>query len=110
MAQIRHEEVLIVLSQVLADLVRGEFQQLQNKADSSERFQLYLNPRPASNLPIFQKRFLLRRHIERCVGGRVPPTNFGGARGWDGMGDVAGGRGEWILLCSSHRLDINCGY
>ena len=42
MAQIRHEEVLIVLSQVLADLVRGEFQQLQNKADSSERFQLYL--------------------------------------------------------------------
>ena len=42
LAQIRHEEVLIVLSQVLADLVRGEFQQLQNKTDSSERFQLYL--------------------------------------------------------------------
>ena len=42
MAEIRHEEVLIVLSQVLADLVRGEFQQLQNKSDSSERFQLYL--------------------------------------------------------------------
>ena len=42
MAQMRNEEVLIVLSQVLADLVRGEFQQLQNKADSSERFQLYL--------------------------------------------------------------------
>lgn len=42
LAQIRHEEVLIVLSQVLADLVRGEFQQLQNKSDSSERFQLYL--------------------------------------------------------------------
>ena len=30
MAQIRHEEVLIVLSQVLADLVRGEFQQLHD--------------------------------------------------------------------------------
>ena len=42
MAQIRNEDVLIVLSQVLADLVRGEFQQLQNKSDSSERFQLYL--------------------------------------------------------------------
>merc|ERR1712156_853629 len=42
LAQIRNEEVLIVLSQVLADLVRGEFQQLQNKSDSSERFQLYL--------------------------------------------------------------------
>lgn len=42
LAQIRHEEVLIVLSQVLADLVRGEFQQMQNKLDSSERFQLYL--------------------------------------------------------------------
>merc|ERR1712029_1207448 len=34
MANIRHEEVLRVLSQVLADLVRGEFQQLQNKSDS----------------------------------------------------------------------------
>ena len=42
LAKIRHEEVLIVLAQVLADLVRGEFQQLQNKNDSSERFQLYL--------------------------------------------------------------------
>ena len=42
MAQMRHEEVHIVLSQALADLVRGEFQQLQNKSDSSERFQLYL--------------------------------------------------------------------
>ena len=42
LAQIRHEEVLIVLAQVLADLVRGEFQQLQNKSESSERFQLYL--------------------------------------------------------------------
>jgi len=42
LAQIRHEEVLSVLAQVLADLVRGEFQQLQNKDDASERFQLYL--------------------------------------------------------------------
>merc|ERR1712241_1539017 len=42
LSQIRHEDVIIVLSQVLADLVRGEFQQLQNKSDSSERFQLYL--------------------------------------------------------------------
>jgi hypothetical protein len=42
LAQIRHEDVLVVLAQVLADLVRGEFQQLQNKSESSERFQLYL--------------------------------------------------------------------
>ena len=42
MAQMRNEEVLIVLSQVLADLVRGECQQRHNNADSSERFQLYL--------------------------------------------------------------------
>ena len=42
MAQMRHEEVLIVLSKALTDLVRGEFQQLQYKADSSERFQSYL--------------------------------------------------------------------
>ena len=43
MAQIKHEEVLLVLYQALADLVRGEFQQLHNNADSSERFQLYLS-------------------------------------------------------------------
>lgn len=43
LAQIRNEDVLIVLAQVLADLVRGEFQQLQNKSDDAERFQLYLN-------------------------------------------------------------------
>jgi len=42
LAQIRNQEVLVVLSQVLENLVRGEFQQLQNKDDSSERFQLYL--------------------------------------------------------------------
>eukprot|EP00095_Tigriopus_kingsejongensis_P004795 snap_masked-scaffold77_size404793-processed-gene-3.2 protein:Tk04795 transcript:snap_masked-scaffold77_size404793-processed-gene-3.2-mRNA-1 annotation:"decaprenyl-diphosphate synthase subunit 1" len=43
LAQLRNEEVLIVLAQVLADLVHGEFQQLQNKEDESERFNLYLN-------------------------------------------------------------------
>jgi len=42
LAQIRNQEVLVVLSQVLENLVCGEFQQLQNKDDSSERFQLYL--------------------------------------------------------------------
>ena len=42
MAQMKHEEVLHLLSQALADMVSGEFQQLQNKDDSSERFQLYL--------------------------------------------------------------------
>ena len=42
MAKIRNEDVLVVLSQVLADLVVGEFQQLQNKEENSERFQLYL--------------------------------------------------------------------
>jgi len=38
LAQIRNQEVLVVLSQVLENLVRGEFQQLQNKDDSSEDF------------------------------------------------------------------------
>ena len=42
MAQMRHEEVLIILSQAVPDMLRGEFQQLHNNADSSERFQLYL--------------------------------------------------------------------
>ena len=42
MAKIRNEEVVIVLSKILADLVVGEFQQLQNKSDNSERFELYL--------------------------------------------------------------------
>lgn len=42
LAEIRNEEVLIVLSQVLSDLVLGEFQQLQNKADMTDRFKLYL--------------------------------------------------------------------
>ena len=42
MAKIRNEEVVIVLSKILSDLVVGEFQQLQNKSDTSERFELYL--------------------------------------------------------------------
>ena len=42
MAQMRHEEVLIVLSQAVPDMLRGEFQQLHNNADCSERLQLYL--------------------------------------------------------------------
>ncbi len=42
LAQLRNEKVLRVLAQVLEDLVTGEFQQLQNKDDESERFQLYL--------------------------------------------------------------------
>jgi len=42
-SQIRNEEVVIVLAQILADLVRGEFQQLQVKKNETERYQLYLN-------------------------------------------------------------------
>ena len=42
-AEIRNEEVVIAVSQILADLVRGEFQQLQVKKAEAERFQLYLN-------------------------------------------------------------------
>ena len=41
LAQIRDKEMLIVLSQVLADLVRGEFQQLESEQDSQERLDLY---------------------------------------------------------------------
>ena len=44
MAQIGDPRVIIVLSQVLADLVNGEFQQLaQAKEDESERFEQYLS-------------------------------------------------------------------
>lgn len=42
LAQIGDKEVVIILSQVLADLVKGEFMQLQNKDEESERFQHYL--------------------------------------------------------------------
>jgi len=42
-SQIRNEEVVVVLAQILKDLVQGEFQQLQVKKNETERFQLYLN-------------------------------------------------------------------
>ena len=35
--------MLVSCSQVLADLVQGEFQQLENKDDESERFEHYLS-------------------------------------------------------------------
>ena len=37
LSQIGDTEVVVILSQVLADLVQGEFMQLQNKDDESER-------------------------------------------------------------------------
>lgn len=44
LAQIGNQEVVRILSQVLADLVQGEFQQLQQtEDDENERFQQYLN-------------------------------------------------------------------
>ena len=44
MAQIGNPRVIMVLSQVLADLVNGEFQQMaQAKEDESERFETYLS-------------------------------------------------------------------
>jgi len=43
MAEIESAEVTVVLSQVLADLVQGEFQQLETKEDEGqERFEHYL--------------------------------------------------------------------
>ena len=38
LSQVGDKEVVVILSQVLADLVQGEFMQLQNKEDESERF------------------------------------------------------------------------
>merc|ERR1719167_1169524 len=43
LAQIGDPDVMVILSQVLADLVQGEFMQLQNKDDESERFEHYLS-------------------------------------------------------------------
>ena len=45
LSQVGDPEVVVILSQVLADLVQGEFMQLQNKGESSEseRFEHYLN-------------------------------------------------------------------
>ncbi|XP_064594910.1 all trans-polyprenyl-diphosphate synthase PDSS1-like [Liolophura sinensis] len=42
LARIRHEKVVIILSQVIEDLVRGEFMQLGSKEDENERFSHYL--------------------------------------------------------------------
>ncbi|KAK7076885.1 Decaprenyl-diphosphate synthase subunit 1 [Halocaridina rubra] len=42
LARIRNEEVIVVLSQVLADLVQGEFMQLGSKENENERFAHYL--------------------------------------------------------------------
>ncbi len=45
MAQMRHEEVLVILSRVLADLVRGEFEQAAHDSGmgAEERFRLYMS-------------------------------------------------------------------
>ena len=43
LSQVGDPEVVVILSQVLADLVQGEFMQLQNKDDESERFEHYLS-------------------------------------------------------------------
>jgi len=43
LAQVGEPDVVVILSQVLADLVQGEFMQLQNKDDESERFEHYLS-------------------------------------------------------------------
>merc|ERR1719244_2314899 len=42
LSQVGDKEVVVILSQVLADLVQGEFQQLENKNDES-RFEHYLS-------------------------------------------------------------------
>lgn len=42
LARIGNEEVIVVLSQVLADLVQGEFMQLGSKENENERFAHYL--------------------------------------------------------------------
>ncbi|XP_063613170.1 all trans-polyprenyl-diphosphate synthase PDSS1-like [Penaeus indicus] len=42
LARIRNEEVIVILSQVLSDLVQGEFMQLGSKENENERFAHYL--------------------------------------------------------------------
>ncbi|XP_045118501.1 all trans-polyprenyl-diphosphate synthase PDSS1-like [Portunus trituberculatus] len=42
LARIRNEEVIVVLSQVMSDLVQGEFMQLGSKENENERFAHYL--------------------------------------------------------------------
>lgn len=43
LSSIDNPDVIQILSQVLSDLVEGEFMQLQNKEEESERFEHYLN-------------------------------------------------------------------
>jgi len=43
LASTKNPDVIQILSQVLSDLVEGEFMQLQNKEDENERFEHYLN-------------------------------------------------------------------
>ena len=40
LSQVGDKEVVVILSQVLADLVQEEFMQLQNKDDESERLEI----------------------------------------------------------------------
>ncbi|XP_055957440.1 all trans-polyprenyl-diphosphate synthase PDSS1 isoform X2 [Patella vulgata] len=42
LARIRNEQIVTILSQVIEDLVRGEFMQLGSKEDENERFSHYL--------------------------------------------------------------------
>ncbi|XP_064112215.1 all trans-polyprenyl-diphosphate synthase PDSS1-like isoform X1 [Macrobrachium nipponense] len=42
LARVRNEEVIVILSKVLADLVQGEFMQLGSKENENERFAHYL--------------------------------------------------------------------
>jgi len=43
LAQTRSQQVVEILSQVLSDLVQGEFMQLQTKQEEEDRFQDYIN-------------------------------------------------------------------
>ncbi|RWS27527.1 decaprenyl-diphosphate synthase subunit 1-like protein [Leptotrombidium deliense] len=43
LARLRNDEVIFVLSQVLLDLVQGEFMQMGSKEDESERFSHYIH-------------------------------------------------------------------
>jgi len=43
LAQTGNPDVVIAMSQILADLVNGEFQQMASRSDSEDRFQLYLD-------------------------------------------------------------------
>jgi len=43
LAQTGNPDVVIAMSQILADLVNGEFQQMATRSDTEDRFQLYLD-------------------------------------------------------------------